>query len=156
MKSYQELIKECLAENRAKVEMLQAYESVIWSVNQAVVDFKNEEGIDFINVYYPSFSGDNLLVVIHLTEKGSIKKDIGMFLEVLYMSGLERYRDTYVKADKQQKNWYLENKNFCYGDTNTVHNPEVHVQVDATKSQKCNRVATGEMVPIYEFVCEEE
>ena len=157
MKSYQELIKKCLTENREKVEMLQAYEPVIRTVNDAVAEYENEEGIESIGVAYPTFLSDYLLVSIYLSEKGAIGKDIGSFLDELYACGLERSRDTFVKAKEQQKYWYLHHLGICYkSDTGTIYNPVVQVQVDAIKSQTCKRVETGEMVPVYEFVCEEE
>ena len=70
---------------------------------------------------------------------------------------MEHYRDFHTNADEQKRIWYLHFPKASFTDTyNETTNPKVHVQVDATKSQICKRVATGHWKPEYKFVCEDE
>ena len=156
MKSYTKLMEEALQENREWIDCLQAYQEIITTTNYLAEEYQEEDGIGSIYPLYPTHAGDYFLITLYLTEKGKIMKDIGSFIdELITKTGLEYDGDIYVDADSQTKTWTLIHRGICYTH-NGIMNPKVKVKVDASKSQTCKRVPTGEMVPVYEFICEEE
>ena len=157
MREYSDLMREALQKNRERVDTLKAFQSAIHAVNITAANYENEPGINMIVMSYPVYGNDYLLVTIYLTEKGRVLKDVGSFIDELQylIPGLEYDGDVYVDATEQIKTWKLVDRKASY-DCDGIKNPRITVSANASKSTNCIRRETGEMVPVYEFVCLEE
>ncbi len=144
--SYKELIKKMKEDNAARIQLLQTYETIISTANSLAETYKDEPGIDNISFSYPSGISDYLLILVYLSEKGSIKKDIGSFIESLQEHiNLALDAEPIVDAKGQTKTWRF-----------NEDSQKVIIIVNAEKSKKCTKVLTDKMEPIYEFICEDE
>ena len=133
--SYKELIKKMKEDNAARIQLLQTYETIISTANSLAESFS-----------YPSGISDYLLILVYLSEKGSIKKDIGSFIESLQEHiNLALDAEPIVDAKGQTKTWRF-----------NEDSQKVIIIVNAEKSKKCTKVLTDKMEPIYEFICEDE
>jgi len=157
MRTYSKLMSEALQKNRERVDTLFAFQSAIHAVNMTIEEYEKEEGISMITAAYPAHGDDYLLVIIYLSEKGRVMKDVGSFIDNLQhlLPGLEYNGDVYVDATRQEKTWNLIDRKVSYN-CDGIKNPRITVKVNASKSTNCVRRETGEMVPVYEFVCLEE
>jgi hypothetical protein len=156
MRTYQSLIKEALKMNLQRVNTIYAFQPIIHKVNSLVEEYEKEDGIDYVNVAYPNSGNDYLLIVFYLSEKGKIMKDIGSFIDDLkfILPGLEYEGDVETDATHQTKIWNLVHNKITYC-CDGARNPKITIKADASKSTTCKRVPTGEMIPLYEFICEE-
>ena len=156
MEKYSNLMEKILQRNKDGVNTLIAFQSIIFEANDLVAEYKKEDGIEHITLCYPYYGNDYLLITIYLSEKGKIIKDVGTFLEAFVQkTGCEYDGDVQVDADKQSKTWSLVHRGLCYTYLGGVENPRIRIIVDAKKATVCKRVPTGEMVPVYEFICTE-
>lgn len=157
MRKYSDLMSEALRKNRERVETLYAFQSAIHAANMTIAEYENEDGIAFITISYPDSGDDYMLITIYLSEKGKIVKDVGSFIDDFrhLLPGLEFKDDIYTDAVNQTKTWDMRDRGAHFVIDGVSKNPRVVVRVDASKSTTCKRVPTGEMVPVYEFICEE-
>jgi len=157
MEKFSVLMEKALESNREKIDTLSAFQKIITEMNNLAEEYEKEEGIEYISFSYPTCADDYLLVTICLSKKGKIIKDVGTFIEAFVeRTNCEYNGDVTVDADEQTKSWRFIHRGICYTYCDNVKNPRVTITVDAKKSTICKRVPTGKMVPVYEFICEEE
>ena len=158
MREYSDLMSEALRKNLERVDTLKAFQSAIHAVNITAANYENEPGISMIVMSYPTYGNDYLLVTIYLTEKGRVMKDVGSFIDDLRhrLPGLDYDGDVQVDATLQTKTWRLIDRQAIYAYEGETKHPRITVLVNASRSTNCVRRETGEMVPVYEFVCLEE
>lgn len=156
MEKYSNLMEKTLQKNKDSINTLIAFQSIIAETNNLVAEYEKEDGIEYVSLCYPCYGNDYLLITIYLSEKGRIIRDVGTFLEAFVQkTGCEYDGDVQVDADHQHKTWTLVHRGLCYTYLGRVENPRIRIVADAKKATVCKRVPTGEMIPVYEFVCVE-
>jgi len=157
METYQEQFEELVKTNAARLMNLSIHKNIIDVANDAVKRYENEDGIDRIWVGYPEYESDRVSITVYLSEKGSIMKDIASFIdEIAINAGLDYAGEPRTNEARETRIWDLTDPNNSYEGKYSIRNAKVDITADASKSKSCKRVATGEVVPVYKFVCEDE
>ncbi|MCK4498927.1 hypothetical protein KAU11_00345 [Candidatus Babeliales bacterium] len=156
MRTYEELFKKALDENRSRLNNLYAFKPVINAVNELAEEALKDPAFSSISCAYPTYGSDYLLVILYLAEKGSISKAGGIFIDELKdRIYLEQDSNVSEDGDKMMQSFRFTCPNISYY-ADYIRHPCIVVAVDASKSKVCRQVSTGEMVPVYKIVCDEE
>ena len=157
VRSYREVMKEALQLNRERIDTLVAFEKIIGIINSLVGHLEKEDGVSEVSVVYPAIGDDYLFVIVYLSEKGVMQRDIGGFIRKFVLETNSEYlRDPSTNANKMTKVYSFGCNETCYAYNDDVKNPRIEIKVDASKAETCHQVDTGKTAKIYEWVCEEE
>ena len=154
MTSYQDLIKKATNAHEGLLINLRVFKPIIECVNKLVEEAEKNPAFGSILCDYPKSSLDYLLITLFLVEKGSIAKDAGIFVDELQNQLNLRLIDSSTDGTQMTRTVIFKHSGIDYS-TNNLRHPKIIVKIDASKSEVCRRVPTGEMIPVYELVCDD-
>lgn len=154
MTPYQKLFKDALNENQGRLRNLYAFKPIIECANKLVEEAEKNSAFSFITRAYPTHLTDYLLISLYLAEKGSISKDAEIFIDELQNQLNLKQTDSITNGTDEILTVSFICPDISYYVDGFRH-PKIVVNIDASKSKICHRVPTGEMVPVYELICDD-